>query len=138
MPRVRRWFRDLLELRGVGVVEHSAVDEVDEASVLCSNGDRIGFDELIWVTQAGAASWLADTGLELDEGGFIKIDATLAVAQRSPMSSPSATWPPTSSIRGPRPACSPSGKGRRWRTICAARWLASRSCRSCRSASSCR
>ena len=74
---VRRWFRDLLGLRGVGVVEHNAVERVDEASVLCSNGERIGFDELIWVTQAGAASWLADTGLELDEGGFIKIDATL-------------------------------------------------------------
>ena len=74
---VRRWFRDLLGLRGVGVVEHNAVERVDEASVLCSSGDRIGFDELIWVTQAGAASWLADTGLELDEGGFIKIDATL-------------------------------------------------------------
>ena len=74
---VRRWFRDLLELRGVGVVEQNAVERVDEASVLCSNGDRIGCDELIWVTQAGAASWLADTGLELDEDGFIKIDATL-------------------------------------------------------------
>ena len=74
---VRRWFRDLLGLRGVGVVEQNAVERVDEASVLCSNGDRIGFDELIWVTQAGAASWLVDTGLELDEGGFIKIDATL-------------------------------------------------------------
>ena len=74
---VRRRFRDLLDLRGVGVVEHSAVEQVDDGSVLCSSGDRIGFDELIWVTQAGAASWLADTGLDLDEGGFIKIDATL-------------------------------------------------------------
>src|SRR6185436_13549352 len=74
---VRRRFRDLLDLRGVGVVEHSAVEQVDDGSVLCSSGDKIGFDELIWVTQAGAASWLADTGLDLDEGGFIKIDATL-------------------------------------------------------------
>ena len=38
---------------------------------------RIGFDELIWVTEAGAASWLADTGLALDAGGFIEVDATL-------------------------------------------------------------
>jgi selenide, water dikinase len=74
---VRRWFRDLLDLRGVGVVENSAVERVEEGSVTCSNGDRIAFDELIWVTQAGAAPWLADTGLDLDEGGFIRIDATL-------------------------------------------------------------
>ena len=74
---VRRRFRDLLDLRGVVVVENNAVEQVDDGSVLCSSGERIGFDELMWVTQAGAASWLADTGLDLDEGGFIKIDATL-------------------------------------------------------------
>jgi selenide,water dikinase len=74
---VRRWFRSLLFLRGIDVVENNAVKEVSDGTVLCANGDYICFDELIWVTQAGAASWLADTGLELDERGFIKIGATL-------------------------------------------------------------
>jgi selenide,water dikinase len=37
----------------------------------------MGFDELVWVTEAGAASWLSDTGLALDGDGFIEVAATL-------------------------------------------------------------
>ena len=74
---VRRRFRNLLETRGVGVVENSTVKSVEDGAVLCADGNRIGFDELIWVTEAGAASWLAETGLALDKGGFIEVDATL-------------------------------------------------------------
>jgi selenide,water dikinase len=74
---VRRRFRTLLDVRGIGVVENSAVKKVEDGAVYCANGDRIGFDELIWVTEAGAASWLGDTGLDLDASGFIRIDATL-------------------------------------------------------------
>jgi selenide,water dikinase len=32
---------------------------------------------MIWVTQAGAAAWLGETGLDLDDAGFVKVDATL-------------------------------------------------------------
>ena len=67
----------MLADRGIAVIEHSPVSEVEAGAVVCETGKRITFDELIWVTQAGAASWLADTGLALDEGGFIKIDPTL-------------------------------------------------------------
>ena len=74
---VRRHFRRVLADRGIAVIEHNPVARVEPGTVVCTNGKRIGFDELIWVTQAGAASWLAGTGLALDEGGFIKIDAAL-------------------------------------------------------------
>jgi selenide, water dikinase len=70
-------FRTLLQMRGVAVVEHNAVREVEQDAVVCADGRKIGYDELIWVTQAGAAGWLPDTGLDLDEGGFVKVDATL-------------------------------------------------------------
>jgi len=73
----RRRFRHVLEERGVTIIENSPVEQVDVGAVCCADGTRIGFDELIWVTEAGAASWLAETGLALDAGGFIKIDATL-------------------------------------------------------------
>jgi selenide, water dikinase len=74
---VRRRFRNLLQMRGVGVVENSAVAAVEAGAVVCAGGGRIGFDELIWVTEAGTASWLTETGLALDTGGFIEVDATL-------------------------------------------------------------
>ena len=76
-PIVRHWFREHLKARGVHVIEHNPVSEVQRGVAVCADGQRLAFDELIWVTQAGAASWLADSGLALDEGGFIKIDATL-------------------------------------------------------------
>jgi selenide,water dikinase len=75
--RARKMFRDHLRARRVQLVEVKAVSEVQRGTVVCVDGTRLGFDELIWVTQAGAASWLASSGLEVDEGGFMKIDATL-------------------------------------------------------------
>ncbi len=44
---------------------------------MCASGRRFGYDELIWVTEAGGAPWLAETGLALDPAGFIVVDATL-------------------------------------------------------------
>ena len=49
------------------------VTEVQGNELVCSNGTRVPFDECVWCTQAGAARWLRDTGLELDDGGFIKV-----------------------------------------------------------------
>jgi selenide, water dikinase len=74
---VRHWFHGHLKARGVRVIENNAVHEVQQGLVVCADGQRLPFDELIWVTEAGAASWLAESGLALDDGGFIKIDATL-------------------------------------------------------------
>lgn len=73
----RRRFMNVLKARRVTVVEHSAVESVRAGVALCADGRELVFDELIWVTEAGAASWLRETGLALDEDGFIEIDATL-------------------------------------------------------------
>ena len=34
-------------------------------------------DEIVWVTQAGGAAWLAETGLALDKRGFIRVNDCL-------------------------------------------------------------
>ena len=39
--------------------------------------EQVEFDEALWVTQAGAAPWLADTGLPLTPEGFIAVDDRL-------------------------------------------------------------
>ncbi len=74
---VRRRFRRILKERGVTFVEHDGVRAVEEGRVVCASGRTFDYDELVWVTEAGGAPWLADTGLELDRSGFIVIDATL-------------------------------------------------------------
>ena len=55
----------------------SEVVRVEPGALICADGKRIAFDEALWVTEAGAAPWLAETGLPLTADGFIAIDETL-------------------------------------------------------------
>ncbi len=41
------------------------------------SGDTLSVDEVLWVTRAGGPEWLRDTGLALDDGGFIRVTDTL-------------------------------------------------------------
>ena len=78
---VRMRFERILAERGIAVVADNAVIRVEPGSLMCADGRRIGFDEALWVTAAGAAPWLADTGLPLTAAGFVAIDECL----RSPV-----------------------------------------------------
>lgn len=75
--KVRRKFVRVLGERQVNVYTNKNVAEFRDGALLCSDGEEMSFDEVLWVTQAGAAEWLNKTGLELDEGGFIRVHATL-------------------------------------------------------------
>ena len=49
-----------------------------ESGVLCmQGGDLFSFDELFWCTGAAAMSWIASSGLETDERGFLVTTDTL-------------------------------------------------------------
>jgi selenide, water dikinase len=74
---VQRKMRDVLCARGVRLAEHETVARVDAKAIHCESGRSFAYDQLIWGTDARAATWLADTGLERDAHGFIKIDACL-------------------------------------------------------------
>jgi selenide,water dikinase len=73
----RARFRRILAERDIALAEQTTAVHVEGGAVRDQRGGRHPFDELIWVTEAGAAPWLAETGLRLDEGGFIAVDATL-------------------------------------------------------------
>ena len=74
---VRRRFESVLQERGVNVHERTRIEKVNDRQLVASSGQTFEADEVLWVTQAGGAEWLAGTGLELDEGGFIKVRDTL-------------------------------------------------------------
>jgi len=74
---VRRRFRRILKQRDLAFVEHDGVTAVEAGRVVCEGGRTFAYDELVWVTEAGGAPWLADTGLALDRTGFVVVDATL-------------------------------------------------------------
>jgi len=45
--------------------------------LISTNGDEVTLDKSIWCTGAAAANWLADTGLEVSERGFIAVNEFL-------------------------------------------------------------
>jgi selenide,water dikinase len=75
--RVRRLFAAQLAERGVHVHDNARVVSVEGGRVEAANGDRVSADEVVWVTDAGGAAWLAETGLALDANGFIRVRNTL-------------------------------------------------------------
>ena len=75
--RVRRLFAQICAERSIALLTDREIVRVERGSLICADGKRIAFDEALWVTEAGAAAWLAETGLPLTAGGFVAIDETL-------------------------------------------------------------
>ena len=73
---VRRRVLPLLAARGIELRLGAPVKRV-ESGVLVWRDERFEHDEIIWVTQAGGAPWLRDTGLALDRHGFIEVERSL-------------------------------------------------------------
>jgi selenide, water dikinase len=61
----------------VVVHRHGAVTQVFAGRLQTASGEVFEVDETIWVTRAGGAPWLQDTGLALDADGFIQVLDTL-------------------------------------------------------------
>jgi selenide,water dikinase len=74
---VRRAFDAVLAARGVTVHRNAQVTRVAAGRLDTSGGETIEADEIVWVTRAGGAEWLAGTGLALDGEGFIRVADTL-------------------------------------------------------------
>ncbi|MGY8995442.1 MAG: selenide, water dikinase SelD, partial [Alphaproteobacteria bacterium] len=74
---VRRRMEQALADAGVAVHLAKRVDAVDEDHVQCSDGTVIASDATVLVTGAAPAPWLSNTGLALDGGGFVAVDAML-------------------------------------------------------------
>jgi selenide,water dikinase len=74
---VRRKFRRVLRERGVEVHTGQRVVAVEPGLVRCENGFELSLDEILWVTWAGAAGWVAETGLAVDERGFVQVNDRL-------------------------------------------------------------
>jgi selenide,water dikinase len=74
---VRRAFERVLAERGVTLHCNAQVNEVSSSGVRTTGGASVDADEIVWVTRAGGAPWLRDTGLALDADGFIQVKDTL-------------------------------------------------------------
>jgi selenide, water dikinase len=75
--RARRAFQRVLRDQRVHVLAGEAVVEVSPGRLLSAQGTEYALDEMLWVTAAGAASWLAGSGLRVDGQGFIAVNDAL-------------------------------------------------------------
>ena len=75
--RVRAKFKRILADRDVVVHLDAAVAEVTAEGLVTESGWEGRFHEVVWVTKASAAGWLATSGLALDGDGFARVDETL-------------------------------------------------------------
>jgi selenide,water dikinase len=78
--RGREVLRRELERRGIDLVTNAEVAEARPGALVCRGGRSLAFNEAIWVTGATPPVWLADTGLALDDGGFVALEPTLRSA----------------------------------------------------------
>ncbi|MBK5205457.1 MAG: FAD-dependent oxidoreductase, partial [Polaromonas sp.] len=75
--RVRHVFQRVLSERQVVLHASSEVTRVGAASLQTADGEVLAMDEIVWVTQAGGAPWLRQTGLALDNAGFTQVNEHL-------------------------------------------------------------
>ena len=74
---VRKRFTRILSGRGIAVHTDSRVVAAAAGTLRTHDGGKLPFDEILWVTHAAAAPWFAASGLDVDEQGFLLVDATL-------------------------------------------------------------
>jgi len=74
---VRRRFTQEMQRRGVEIIAGDRVAEVDGGTVRLQGGAEQAFGEIFWTTEAAPTPWLAETGLGLNERGFIAVNPTL-------------------------------------------------------------
>lgn len=75
--RVRRLLERAMDLHGLSQLVHRRVVAVDPGVVVCEPSGRVEADLVVWVTGAGAAPWLANSGVQTDPDGFVTVNACL-------------------------------------------------------------
>lgn len=74
---VRRRFTRVLSERDVTVHLNCKADSVDADTIALSSGVSLRADAIIWATHAAAPAWYGESGLAVDERGFIKVNDSL-------------------------------------------------------------
>ena len=75
--RVGRIFADILRRRSIEVYYRHRVDKFEHGSLSGDFETPVAADYALWVTHAAAPGWLRESGLALDERGFIAVDSCL-------------------------------------------------------------
>jgi pyridine nucleotide-disulfide oxidoreductase family protein len=75
--RTRRLIDATLRRQGIEVELSFEVAAFRDGALVDADGRSIPADEIVWATNATAPKWLRETGLALDDNGFVRVDETL-------------------------------------------------------------
>jgi len=73
----RRRMRRALDRAGIAFHGGHSVKAIEEDRIVCEPAIDLPYDSVVLVTPGAAAPWLANTGLALDERGFLRVQGTL-------------------------------------------------------------
>ena len=78
--RARSKFERILAERGVAVYTDHRVTTVAGKQLQFEASPALAVDEILWVTAAASAPWIRESGLAVDEAGFIRVNDRLQSA----------------------------------------------------------
>ncbi len=74
---IQRRFRRVLAEREIIIHKGSKANRVSANRIELENGESLHADAIIWATHASAPSWYKESGLAVDERGFIAVNDSL-------------------------------------------------------------
>ena len=72
--QVRNRFNRFLKQRDIRIHTGHRIEEVQQSKLISHDGQKHHADAVLWVTNASAPAWLAETGLAVDKNGFIAVN----------------------------------------------------------------
>jgi len=75
--QVRRKFRRVLHQRDISILTGHKINKVEHNQLISADGSVHSADATLWVTNASAPQWLAESGLQVDDQGFIAVNNSL-------------------------------------------------------------
>lgn len=75
--RVRKRFKRFFKERNIQIHTNHRIEEVEKNQLIDADNNRYPADAVLWVTNASAPTWLAKTGLAVDDKGFVAVNDCL-------------------------------------------------------------
>ncbi len=76
-PTVRARLDRALAARGITVHRGESASLITSSEVSCVSGLKIPYDTLVWTTHASPAPWLRESGIAIDNQGFVLVNECL-------------------------------------------------------------
>ena len=76
-PAVKLWCERRLRRAGIAILKGFQVMRVTNQGLVSKSGQQLRADYVLWTTGVSAPSFLADSGLDLDSQGFVRVNRHL-------------------------------------------------------------